>query len=109
MLTPGPVTAGSTACVQLDGPRLLAGSTWSPPSTEPTASASGRFAGARTEPGVGPPLPAAKTGTTPAARSARRSGWNSRLQPDVDIVQESLTTFGASAVAGLRSGSSSHW
>src|SRR5689334_22264294 len=45
----------------------------------------------------------------PPARRLRRSGWNSRLQPAAEPVHEAFTTSGASAVAGLPSGSSSHW
>ena len=65
--------------------------------------------GCGSSPRVGPSLPAAKTGRIPAARRLRRSAWNSSEQPATDIVHESLTTFGASAVAGFPSGSSSHW
>src|SRR6516225_3937170 len=45
----------------------------------------------------------------PAARRLLRSCSNSRLQPGLDRVQELSTTFGASVVLGLWSGSSSHW
>src|SRR5512132_1393437 len=44
-----------------------------------------------------------------AARRLARSGWKSSKQPELDIVQESFTTSGASAVAELPSGSSNHW
>src|SRR5499425_437241 len=45
----------------------------------------------------------------PAARRVARSGWKSSRQPDADVAHELLTTSGASGVAGLPSGSSSHW
>src|SRR6266550_699160 len=109
MPTPGAVSFGATDCAQADGPRLLDGSIASASSVPPTANASGRLAGLNTVPAVGPKLPAANTGRIPAARRLPRSGWKSRLQPPADIVQESLTTSGASAVAGFPSGSSSHW
>ena len=55
-------------------------------------------------------MPAAKTGRMPAARSACTSGWKDRSQPGpVPSDQEPLTTWGASAVAGSWSGSSTHW
>src|SRR5215813_1174014 len=45
----------------------------------------------------------------PTARRFARSGSKSSTHPEADIAHESLTTSGASAVAGLPSGSSSHW
>src|SRR5436305_4917196 len=108
MAVSGAVMAGAATPAQADGPRLLYWSSASELSVPPTANASGRLAGLKTEPAVGPSLPAANTGTMPAARRLRRSFWNSESHPVTAIVHELLTTFGASGVAGLPSGSSSH-
>src|SRR5262245_54647810 len=109
MPTPGATRPGYVPPPHADGPRLLAAATASVRSVSPTARASGLFAGLTLVLDVGPLFPAAKTGTIPAARSARRSSWNSRSHPAVVIDQELLTTSGASGVLGLPSGSSSHW
>src|SRR5262249_40248657 len=45
----------------------------------------------------------------PAAHKVARSGSKSSRQPEAEVAHELLTTSGASAVAGLPSGSSSHW
>src|ERR1700745_1701135 len=45
----------------------------------------------------------------PAARRLARAGWEASRHPAGGRGHESLTTSGASAVAGLPSGSSSHW
>ena len=94
--------------MQADGPRLLSGSIRSPASVPPTENADGSAAGLMLVPALGPELPAAKIGTMVDDRSAARSDSNVRSHPAA-IVQESSTTSGASLVAGLPSGSSSHW
>ncbi len=60
--------------------------------------------------GYGPKLPAGNTGRMPAARRACTSGCRERSQPGpLPSDQEALTTRGASAVVGSRSGSRTHW
>ena len=110
--TPGATTSGNVAGAdrpQLVGPRLLKLATTLLLSVAPTAKASGLLAGLASDGTVGPKFPAAKTGVMPPATSAARSGSNSSEQPGLASVQELLTMLGASAVAGLWSGSSNHW
>ena len=69
----------------------------------------GAEAGLAPVPAPGPELPAANTGTMPAARRAARSPSNSVSQrPGPPSSHEPLTTLGASSVRGLPSGSSAH-
>ena len=108
ILTPGAVISGNVfdASPQAEGPRLESLASASVEVVEPTAKAPGLFAGLAL---FERKLPAANTGTIPAARRAWMSWANSRLQPPEANVHELLTTCGASAVAGSPSGSSSHW
>ena len=112
MPTPGAETSGNVVGPvrpQEVGPRLLKLAIASVPSTAPTENASGLFAGLALVLALAPKLPAANTGRIPAAVRTARSGSNVRSQPGFEDVQELLTTFGASGVAGLRSGSTAHW
>src|SRR4029077_20966668 len=100
---------GKFALPQGDGPRPEKAETTSRFETLPTATAPGAEAGLAPVFAPGPELPAANTGTMPAARSAARSPSNSVSQrPGPPSSQEPLTTLGASSVRGLRSGSSTH-
>src|SRR3954469_53309 len=92
-----------------DGPRPENDETTSALVTLPTATAPGAEAGLAPVLAPGPELPAAKTGTMPAARSAARSPLNSVSQcPGPPSSQEPLSTLGASLVCGLPSGSRAH-
>src|SRR5215210_334079 len=96
---------GKTALVQGEGPRPEKAEVASPDETLPTATALGAVAGLPPVLGRGPALPAANTGTMPAARSAAMSTSNSVSQrPALPSSQEPLTTCGASSVAGSPSG-----
>ena len=88
-----------------DGPRLEKLATSPSGSLAPTAKTPGLLAGEPTEPGVGPSLPAAKSGRISAAcRSAMSSAKISREDCGED--HELLTTSGAKA--GSPPGASSH-
>ena len=100
---------GNGAPSQGEGPRPENGETTSAADTLPTETAPGVEAGLPPEPTAGPELPAAKTGTTPAARKAAMSPSNSRSQrPGPPSSHEPLTTSGRSSVAGSPSGSRTH-
>ena len=100
---------GEGALPQGEGPRPENGETTSAADTLPTATAPGVEAGLPPEPAAGPELPAANTGTMPAARKAAMSPSNSVMQrPGPPSSHEPLTTFGESSVRGLPSGSSTH-
>ena len=111
MPTPGATSCGSTAA----GRRPTARGCWTGRSRRrrrcaPTANASGLLAGLQ----HGARARAVVAGREHRQDARRRAGCAGRAgsrgcSRPLDIVQELLTTSGASAVAGLPSGSSSHW
>ena len=108
MPVPGATSAGNWTPGQADGPAAREGCDCRCICRCSDCEGLREVGGRVVRAGDGTAFPAAATGRMCAARSACRSSWKSVLQPCC-APHERLTMFGASSVAELPSGSSSHW